>query len=136
MIDALRRSSAGRITCVMPYFGYARQDRRARSHDPISAKLVADLITVAGANRILSMDLHCPQIQGFFNIPMDHLRGIYMFAKYWEKEDHNDLVVVSPDLGSVSRCNAFADMLNVPLAIVDNAVRVTMRAKLPILSAT
>lgn len=121
MIDAMRRSSAGRITAVIPYFGYARQDRRARSHDPISAKLVADMISTAGANRILSMDLHCPQIQGFFNIPMDHLRGIYMFANYYKTGfgDLDDLVVVSPDFGSVSRCNTFADMLGVPLAIVD-----------------
>jgi len=121
MIDAMRRSSAGRITAVIPYFGYARQDRRARSHDPISAKLVADLITNAGATRVLSMDLHCPQIQGFFNIPMDHLRGIYNFASYFKQnfDDLSDVVVVSPDFGSVTRCNAFADMLDVPLAIVD-----------------
>ena len=121
MIDAMRRSSAGRITAVMPYFGYARQDRRARSHDPISAKLVADLITTAGANRILSMDLHCPQIQGFFNIPMDHLRGIFIFAEYCKKnfDDLSEITIVSPDLGSVSRCNAFAHLLDAPLAIVD-----------------
>lgn len=121
MMDAMRRSSAGRITAVVPYFGYARQDRRARSHDPISAKLVADLITNAGAGRVLSMDLHCPQIQGFFNIPMDHLRGIYNFAHYYKEGfgDLSDVVVVSPDFGSVTRCNAFADMLDVPLAIVD-----------------
>jgi len=121
MIDAMRRSSAGRITCVMPYFGYARQDRRAKSHDPISAKLVADLITTAGANRILTMDLHSPQIQGFFNIPVDHLRGIPLFAYYWENKGVNkgDYVVVSPDLGSVSRCSTFADRLGLDLAIVN-----------------
>ena len=121
MIDALRRSSAGRITAVVPYFGYARQDRRARSHDPISARLVADLITNAGADRILSVDLHCPQIQGFFRIPMDHLRGIHIFAQHYKKhfQHISDVVVVSPDFGSVSRSNAFADMLNVPMAIVD-----------------
>ena len=121
MIDAMRRSSAGRITVVVPYFGYARQDRRARSHDPISAKLVADLITIAGANRILTMDLHARQIQGFFNIPMDHLRGIFIFANYCKEhfKDLTDIVVVSPDLGSVGRCNAFANILDVPLAIVD-----------------
>lgn len=121
MIDAMRRSSAGRITAVIPYYGYARQDRRARSHDPISARLVADMITTAGADRIVSMDLHCPQIQGFFNIPMDHLRGLYNFAKYFKQNfnDLSDMVVVSPDLGSVSRCNAFAEMLDLPLAIVD-----------------
>lgn len=126
MIDAMRRSSAGRITAVIPYFGYARQDRRVRSHDPISAKLVADMITSAGASRILSMDLHCPQIQGFFNIPMDHLKGIYLFARYYQnKKDKlfggslSDVVVVSPDFGSVARCKNFADILQVPLAIVD-----------------
>ena len=121
MIDALRRSSAGRITTVIPYFGYARQDRKARSHDPISAKLVADLITAAGADRVLTMDLHSPQLQGFFNIPTDHLRGVFSFAHYF-KEKFNDLtnfVVVSPDLGSVSRARQFAEMLDIPLAIVD-----------------
>jgi ribose-phosphate pyrophosphokinase len=121
MIDAMKRSSAGRITAVIPYFGYARQDRRASSHDPISAKLVANLITTAGANRVLSMDLHCPQIQGFFDIPMDHLRGMYVFVDYIKNtfENLNDVIVVSPDLGSVARCNAFAELLDVPLAIVD-----------------
>jgi len=121
MIDAMKRSSAGRITAVMPYFGYARQDRKARSHDPISAKLVANLLTTAGASRILTMDLHCPQIQGFFDIPVDHLRGIFIFVDYIKNAfgDLNDVVVVSPDLGSVARSNAFAEMLDVPLAIVD-----------------
>jgi len=121
MIDAMRRSSAGRITVVVPYFGYARQDRRARSHDPISAKLVADLITTAGANRILTMDLHCPQIQGFFNIPLDHLQGIYTFANYCKEGfgDLSDVVVVSPDFGSVARCNEFANLLDVPMAVAD-----------------
>jgi len=121
MLDAMRRSSAGRITAVIPYYGYARQDRKARSHDPISAKLVADLLTEAGADRILSMDLHSPQIQGFFNIPLDHLRGVFLFADYYRQGfgDLSDVVVVSPDLGSVTRCNGFADLLNVPLAIVD-----------------
>ncbi|MCL2577657.1 MAG: ribose-phosphate pyrophosphokinase [Defluviitaleaceae bacterium] len=124
MLDAMRRSSAGRITAVIPYYGYARQDRRARSHDPISAKLVADMITSAGAGRILTMDLHCPQIQGFFNIPLDHLRGIYLFANYYQSKDGlgeklEDVVVVSPDLGSVARCQGFADIMGVPLAIVD-----------------
>jgi ribose-phosphate pyrophosphokinase len=121
MIDAMKRSSAGRITAVMPYFGYARQDRRASSHDPISAKLVANLLTTAGANRILSMDLHCPQIQGFFDIPMDHLRGMYVFVDYIKDAfgDLSDVVIVSPDLGSVARCNYLAQLLDVPLAIVD-----------------
>jgi ribose-phosphate pyrophosphokinase len=121
MTDALRRSSAERITAVIPYFGYARQDRKSRSHDPISAKLVADLITTAGASRVLSMDLHCSQIQGFFNMPVDHLRGVYLFARYYKERFHDlsDFVVVSPDLGSVSRCRNFAEMIDVPLAIVD-----------------
>jgi ribose-phosphate pyrophosphokinase len=121
MIDALKRSSAGRITAVMPYFGYARQDRKARSHDPISAKLVANLITVAGAHRVLSMDLHSPQLQGFFDLPMDHLRGVYRFTEYYKDkfDDLSDCVVVSPDLGSVSRARNFAELLNVPLTIVD-----------------
>jgi ribose-phosphate pyrophosphokinase len=124
MIDAMRRSSAGRITAIIPYYGYARQDRRARSHDPISAKLVADMITQAGANRILSMDLHSPQIQGFFNIPMDHLKGFYLFAQHYKSkegfgDDLSNVVVVSPDFGSVARCKAFANILQVPLAIVD-----------------
>jgi len=124
MLDAMRRSSAGRITAIIPYYGYARQDRKARSHDPISAKLVADLLTVAGADRILSMDLHSPQIQGFFNIPLDHMKGIYLFEDYVKQSlghDLSDVVIVSPDLGSVARCNDFASLLgqNVPLAIVD-----------------
>jgi ribose-phosphate pyrophosphokinase len=122
MIDAMRRSSAGRITAVIPYYGYARQDRRTRSHDPISAKLVADMIAKAGANRILSMDLHAPQIQGFFNIPLDHLKGIYIFLDYYKNKfagKMSDVVVVSPDFGSVARCKRFAELLKVPLAIVD-----------------
>jgi len=123
MIDAMHRSSAGRITAVIPYFGYARQDRKAQSHDPISAKLVADLLTVAGASRILTVDLHSPQIQGFFNIPLDHLRAVYSFAEYFKLGfgDLSDVVVVSPDVGSVTRCNNFATLLGetVPLAIVD-----------------
>ncbi|MCL2500331.1 MAG: ribose-phosphate pyrophosphokinase [Defluviitaleaceae bacterium] len=121
MTDAMKRSSANRITAVIPYFGYARQDRKARSHDPISAKLVANMLTTAGANRILTMDLHCPQIQGFFDIPMDHLRGMYVFVDHLKNRfaNLNDLVVVSPDLGSVARCNSFAELLDVPLAIVD-----------------
>jgi len=121
MIDAMKRSSAGRITAVMPYFGYARQDRKAKSHDPISAKLVANLLTTAGANRILTMDLHCPQIQGFFDIPVDHLRGIFIFVDYIRNNfnDLSEVVIVSPDVGSVARSNSFAEMLDVPLAIVD-----------------
>ena len=121
MTDALRRASAGRITAVMPYFGYARQDRKDRSHAPISAKLVANLLTAAGVDRVLAMDLHCPQLQGFFDVPVDHLRGINLFAKYYN--DHlahlGEFVVVSPDLGSVSRVRTFAEKIDLPLAIVD-----------------
>jgi len=121
MIDAMRRSSAGRITAVVPYLGYARQDRRDRSHAPISAKLVADMITIAGADRILSMDLHSPQVQGFFNIPFDHLSGVHTFINYYRNKgyDLSDYVVVSPDFGSVSRCNVLAEELGIPLAIAD-----------------
>lgn len=121
MIDAMRRSSAGRITAVVPYYGYARQDRKSRARDPITAKLVADIITSSGADRVLTIDLHCDQIQGFFDIPLDHLRGMPLFAKYYAEkfEDLSDVVVVSPDLGSVTRARTFAEKLNVPLAIVD-----------------
>ena len=122
MMDAFKRASAGRITAVIPYFGYARQDRKAKSRDPISAKLVADLIAAAGADRVLTMDLHAPQIQGFFNIPVDHLVGAPLLASYFVdrfRENHDDLVVVSPDLGSVTRARNFAAKLDAPLAIVD-----------------
>ena len=121
LIDAFKRASAGRITAVIPYFGYARQDRKAKARDPISAKLVADLITTAGADRVLTMDLHAPQIQGFFNIPVDHLLGVPILTPYFSQrfEGQTDLVVVSPDLGSVSRARKFAEKLDAPLAIVD-----------------
>ncbi len=122
MIDAFKRASAGRITAVIPYMGYARQDRKAKARDPISAKLVADLISVAGADRVLSMDLHCPQIQGFFNIPVDHLLGVPILAPYFiDKfgDNKDDVMVVSPDLGSVTRARNFAQRLGVPFAIVD-----------------
>ena len=121
LIDALRRASAGRITAVMPYFGYARQDRKARARDPISAKLVANLITTAGADRVLTMDLHAAQLQGFFDIPLDHLLGAPILAKYINEKFGNadDLVVVSPDIGSVSRSRKFAEKLEAPLAIID-----------------
>jgi ribose-phosphate pyrophosphokinase len=121
IIDALRRASAGRITAVMPYFGYARQDRKAKARDPISAKLVANLITTAGADRILTMDLHAPQLQGFFDIPVDHLIGVPILAGYFKEkfQDTSDVVVVSPDVGSVSRSRKFAERLEVPLAIID-----------------
>jgi ribose-phosphate pyrophosphokinase len=121
MIDAMKRASADRITAVIPYFGYARQDRKTRSRAPISAKLIADIITKAGADRILTMDLHSDQIQGFFDIPFDHLRGVMLFAEYYKSRFDNlsDFVVVSPDLGSVNRARSFAEKLNIPLAIVD-----------------
>ena len=122
MIDAFKRASAGRITAVIPYFGYARQDRKSKARDPISAKLCADLITAAGADRILTMDLHAPQIQGFFDIPVDHLLGVPILAPYF-CEKFNDIkdefVIVSPDLGSVTRARNFAARFEAPLAIVD-----------------
>ena len=121
MIDALRRASAGRITAVIPYYGYARQDRKAKARDPITAKLVANLITAAGADRVLTMDLHAAQIQGYFDIPLDHLLGGPLLAEYFNEKNIEDLVVVSPDLGSVARSRKFANTLNgeVPIAIID-----------------
>jgi ribose-phosphate pyrophosphokinase len=122
LIDALKRASAGRITAVMPYFGYARQDRKAKARDPISAKLVANILTVAGADHILTMDLHAPQLQGFFDIPVDHLLGTPILAQYFYKKfagDMDDFVVVSPDVGSVGRSRKFAERLDAPLAIID-----------------
>ena len=122
LIDALRRASAGRITAVIPYYGYARQDRKAKSRDPITAKLVADILTAAGADRVLTMDLHASQIQGYFNIPVDHLLGSPILAKSFVDKgfsDQEDVVVVSPDLGSVTRARKFADKLNAPIAIID-----------------
>ena len=125
MIDACRRASAGRITAVMPYFGYARQDRKAKSRDPISAKLVANMVTAAGADRVLTMDLHAAQIQGFFDIPVDHLLGNPTFVDYYlnkfpeDQYNHDDFVVVSPDVGSVARARTFAAKVHMGLAIVD-----------------
>jgi len=122
MIDAFRRASAGRITAVMPYFGYARQDRKAKARDPISAKMVANLITCAGADRVLTMDLHAAQIQGFFDIPVDNMLGNPLFVEYYINKfgvDSNDAIVVSPDVGSVSRARAFAQKMGMGLAIVD-----------------
>lgn len=122
MIDAFRRASAGRITAVMPYFGYARQDRKAKARDPISAKLVANIITCAGADRVLTMDLHAAQIQGFFDIPVDNMLGNPLFVEYYINKfgmDCGDAVVVSPDVGSVSRARAFAQKMGMGLAIVD-----------------
>ena len=122
MIDAFRRASAGRITAVIPYFGYARQDRKAKARDPISAKLVADLIATAGADRVLTMDLHASQIQGFFNVPVDHLLGMPILAPYYNKkfiDEKENCIVVSPDLGSVTRARSFAERLELPMAIID-----------------
>ncbi|WP_026477287.1 ribose-phosphate diphosphokinase [Alkaliphilus transvaalensis] len=119
LIDAFKRASAGRITAVLPYYGYARQDRKAKARDPITAKLVADLLTTAGADRILTMDLHAAQIQGYFNIPVDHLLGVPILAQYFLQKNIQDLVVVSPDLGSVTRARNFANHLDAPIAIID-----------------
>ena len=122
MIDAMRRASAGRITAVIPYFGYARQDRKAKSRDPISAKLVANLITTAGADRVLTMDLHAAQIQGFFDIPVDNLLGSHLFVKHFVNmfgKGNEDVMVVSPDVGSTARVRAFSMKLGVNMAIVD-----------------
>ena len=121
MIDAFRRASAGRITAVIPYFGYARQDRKAKGRDPISAKLVANMIEAAGADRVLTMDLHAAQIQGFFDIPVDNLLSNPIFVKYYmSKFEHpEEMVVVSPDVGSVARSRTFANKMGMNLAIVD-----------------
>lgn len=121
MIDAMRRASAGRITAVIPYYGYARQDRKVRARDPISAKLVANIITTAGADRVLTMDLHCPQIQGFFDIPVDHLVGMPLLTNFYKNKygSMDNFVVVSPDLGSVGRTRSFATKLDIPIAIID-----------------
>ena len=122
MIDALKRASAGRVTAVIPYFGYARQDRKTKPRDPISAKLVANMITAAGADRVLTMDLHANQIQGFFDIPVDNLLGSPIFVDHFFRKFaavHEDTMVVSPDVGSVARARAFAQKLDMPMAIVD-----------------
>lgn len=119
IIDALRRASAGRITAVIPYFGYARQDRKARPRDPITARLVADLLQTAGADRILTMDLHAQQIQGFFDIPVDHLIGGPLLYKYFTPYVDDNFAVVSPDVGSVGRARNVASKLNCPMAIID-----------------
>jgi ribose-phosphate pyrophosphokinase len=118
LIDALKRASAERITAVLPYYGYARQDRKVTPRAPISAKLVADLITTAGASRVLTVDLHAGQIQGFFNIPVDHLFAAPVLLNYL-RHLKNDIVVVSPDAGGVERARAFAKRLNASLAIID-----------------
>lgn len=119
MIDALKRASAGRITAVIPYYGYARQDRKARARDPISAKLVADLLTTAGADRVLTMDLHAAQIQGYFDIPLDHLLGQPLLADYVKRKGLEDVVVVSPDFGSVTRARDFSSKIDSTIAIIE-----------------
>ena len=122
MVDAMHRASAGRITAVIPYFGYARQDRKAKPRDPISAKLVANLLTAAGVDRVLTMDLHADQIQGFFDIPLDNLRGSAIFAHHYIEKygfGNEEYMVVSPDVGSVARARNFAHKLGLNMAIVD-----------------
>lgn len=119
MIDAMKRASAGRISAVIPYYGYARQDRKAKARDPITAKLVADMLVAAGADRVVTMDLHAAQIQGYFTIPVDHLVGLPLLGKYFAKEDPKNLVIVSPDHGSVPRARNMAEPLGCPIAIVD-----------------
>lgn len=119
MIDAMKRASAGLITAVIPYYGYARQDRKAAPRTPITAKLTADLITAAGATRVLSMDLHAGQIQGFFNIPVDHIYAMPISLQYIKEKMGDDIVVVSPDAGGVERARAFAKRLGSSLAIID-----------------
>lgn len=119
MIDAMKRASAGRINAVIPYYGYARQDRKAKARDPITSKLVADLLVAAGADRVVTMDLHAAQIQGYFNIPVDHLIGMPILVKYFQEKNLEDLVIVSPDHGSVTRARNMAQPLNAPIAIVD-----------------
>ena len=119
LIDAVKRSSASRITAVIPYYGYGRQDRKDQPRVPISAKVIADLLTVAGANRILTMDLHAGPIQGFFDIPVDHLYAMPVLLDYIKKQQVSDMVIVSPDAGGVERARAFAKRLNSSLAIID-----------------
>ena len=119
MIDAVKRASAGRINAVIPYYGYARQDRKAKARDPISAKLVANLIQAAGADRVITMDLHANQIQGYFDIPVDHLIGMPLLADYFISKNLDDICVVSPDHGSVARARSMAQRLDCPIAIID-----------------
>lgn len=119
MIDALKRASARNINIVIPYYGYARQDRKARSREPITSKLVANLLVTAGATRIIALDLHAPQIQGFFDIPIDHLVAVPILTQFFQSKDFKDIVVVSPDHGGVTRARKMADRLKAPIAIID-----------------
>jgi ribose-phosphate pyrophosphokinase len=119
MIDALKRASANTINLVIPYYGYARQDRKARAREPITAKLVANLLETAGATRVIALDLHAPQLQGFFDIPIDHLLGVPILGEYFKNKNLEDVVVVSPDHGGVTRTRKLADRLKAPIAIID-----------------
>jgi ribose-phosphate pyrophosphokinase len=119
MLDALKRASAGRITAVIPYYGYGRTDKKDQPRVPITARLIADLLTVAGANRMLTVDLHAPQIQGFFNIPVDELTALYLLSDYFEERKFDSLVVVATDIGITKRARDLAAKLNAPLAIVE-----------------
>lgn len=119
MVDAMKRASAGSINAVIPYYGYARQDRKAKARDPITAKLVADLLSAAGVDRVITMDLHANQIQGYFNIPVDHMIGLPTLTEYFIKKEMENVVVVSPDHGSVPRARNMAERMNCPIAIVD-----------------
>lgn len=119
LIDAMKRASAGRINVVLPYYGYARQDRKAKARDPITAKLVANILVAAGADRVVTMDLHAAQIQGYFDIPVDHLLGMPILVDYYTEQHIEDLVIVSPDHGSVTRARKMAEPLNAPIAIID-----------------
>ena len=119
VIDALKRASARRITAVIPYYGYARQDRKARARDPITSKLLANLITASGAMRVITMDLHAGQIQGFFDIPVDHLPGVSILAEYFVSKNLDDVIVVSPDLGGVTRSRDMAERIGASIAIID-----------------
>lgn len=123
MIDACKRASAKNIAVVIPYYAYARQDRKTRGREPISAKLVADLLTRAGASRVITMDLHAGQIQGFFDIPLDNLLGVPILSDYIETKGLKDIVVVSPDLGGVTRARQLADRLERPIAIIESVVQ-------------
>ncbi|MBU4210100.1 ribose-phosphate pyrophosphokinase [Patescibacteria group bacterium] len=119
LVDALKRASAGRINLICPFICYSRQDRKADSREPITAKLVANLISKAGADRLLTIDLHADQIQGFYDIPVDHFVGYPLFAKYLKKKRYKDMVVVSPDIGGLKRANKMADLLGLPIAVID-----------------
>ncbi|HLR79514.1 MAG TPA: ribose-phosphate diphosphokinase [Bacillota bacterium] len=119
MIDALKRASARSINIVMPYYGYARQDRKASAREPITAKLIANLLETAGADRVITLDLHAPQIQGFFDVPIDHLQGEPILSDYFKEKDLEDIVVVSPDHGGVTRARKMADRLKAPIGIID-----------------